>query len=235
MNTDILLRLQNNSIKNIALIGFAQNYKINEYFINGNSIIAFGKSDNYWAHISSSSRKELLELLQEHHSKSKYYFSIEDWMIPLVLKFGEADWRMTTNRYILKKPTIQEISSENIKTIELNFSDYIYQNSDYKEYTSTEYIEDRLIKDISSCIIIDDKLAAWGFTHDDGALGFINVLPEFRRKGLASLLMKDLINKKIEANKPIFCNVVPDNEASINMVLKLGFEFDRRCSWIKLN
>jgi len=34
--------------------------------------------------------------------------------------------------------------------------------------------------------------------------------------------------------KAVFCNIVPENGASIRMVEKLGFRQDRRVSWLKL-
>jgi len=41
-----------------------------------------------------------------------------------------------------------------------------------------------LEKDISAGIILDEKLVALGFTHDDGALGFLHFLPEYRKKDM---------------------------------------------------
>ncbi|MBK7031200.1 MAG: hypothetical protein IPH45_19230 [Bacteroidales bacterium] len=61
-----------------------------------------GKSDHLWAHISSSSESELSAILARNHEITSYYYSIEDWMIPLVLRYGSPDWIMTTDRYILE-------------------------------------------------------------------------------------------------------------------------------------
>ena len=100
-----------NPTENIAILGFFSNYPVRDYYIENKSVLVLGKSDHLWAHISSSSTDELSLLLSEHHSRTKYYFSVEDWMIPIILKYGTADWIMTTDRYILD-PTIHNNPSK---------------------------------------------------------------------------------------------------------------------------
>jgi len=223
-----------NPIENIAILGFFSNYSIEDYFIENKSVLVFGRSDHFWAHISSSSADELSLLLSEYHSRTKYYFSVENWMIPLILKYGTSDWIMTTDRYILD-PTIH-INPPKVETIKIDnsFAPFIYKNSDYKDFISVEYITERLTKDISAGILINNKLAAWGFTHDDGALGFLHVLEDYRKRGFGMDILAGLIQQRKKEKKQIFGNIVPGNYSSIRLVNKHGFKLDRRVSWIKL-
>ena len=234
LKSDISVLLNNDVAKNIASLGFFSNYPLLDYYIENNSALIFGKSDHLWAHIISSSPAELSNLLSRHHNITEYYYSVEEWMIPLIEKFGEIDWIMTTNRYILddnistKKPEIKIIP------IDRSYSLYIYENSDYRKYTSLDYINDRLANDISAGIKLHKKLVAWGFTHDDGALGFLHVLKSHRNKGFAENILNFLISKKQKAGKPAYVNIVSENTHAIKLVEKIGFRFDRRVSWIKL-
>ena len=101
MDSYIATTLNNNPGKNIATLGYFNNYPVVAYYTEKNSTLILGKSDEVWAHLASSSESELSELLHNHHKRTKYYHSVEDWMIPLILKHGEADWMFTTNRYVL--------------------------------------------------------------------------------------------------------------------------------------
>ena len=234
MDSKLLSILNLNSKSNIAILGFFSNYPVENYYANGNSALILGRSDHLWAFISSSSEAELSALISKHHSKTKYYFSIEDWMIPLILKYGSVDWQMKTDRFVLE-PNIQlnQPKSEIVK-IDKSYASFMFENSDYKDFISVEYIEDRLTKDVSAGILINGKLVAWGFTHDDGALGFLHVLNDYRKMGFGLDIVLGLIEKRKKDNKPVFGNIMPDNLPSIKLVSKLGFKLDRSVSWIKL-
>ena len=234
MENALLSILNSNPTKNIATLGFFLSYPVKEYYVEGNSVFILGKSDHLWAHISSSSEIELSSILTKYHDKTKYYFSVEDWMIPQILNHGTEDWRMTTNRFALEQSVISDSPKLEIIKIDKTYADYIYSNSNYKAYTSVKYIEDRLSIDISAGILVNNILVAWGFTHDDGALGFLHVLKDFRKKGYGVEILLALIKMRKKAKKPIYVNIVPDNIAAINLVTKLGFKLDCRTSWIKL-
>lgn len=226
--------VETNPNQNISILGFFSNYPVEDYIIENNSALVLGKSEHLWTHIASSSATELSSLLARHNNKVKYYFSVEDWMIPLILAHGTEEWRMLTYRYILD-PAIHT-DFPNPKIIELNksYANYIYEKSDYKEFISVEYIEDRLDRDISAAIMENNKLVAWGFAHDDSALGFLHVLKEYRRKGYGQAILSSLIAKRKMENKPIFVNVLPGNTPIMKLNAKFGFKFDRNISWIKL-
>ena len=220
--------------KNIAAFGFFTNYQVKDYFIEGSSVLAFGESDHLWAHLVSSDRDELSILLEKHHKKTKCYFSVEDWMIPLILKYGTIDWKMTTNRFILEENV--NIKPPKIKVEKLNksYASYVYKHSDYRDFISVNYTAERLNNDISAGIIINNLLVAWGFTHDDGALGFLHVLDNYRGNGYGTDILLGLIQSRRETGRPVFGNIVPGNSASTYLVSKVGFELDRKTSWIKL-
>ncbi len=218
----------------MATLGFFANYPVDAYYIEGNSALIMGRSDNPWIHIVGTSKEEISTLLAKYHHLSNYYYSLEDWMLPLVLSYGSQDWVMRTNRFVLEKDHPVPRPKANIEKIDPSHASFMFSNSDYKEYLSVAYIEDRLNKDISAGILLDDMLVAWGFTHDDGALGFLHVMDEHRGKGYGLEILRSLIKSRMKENKAVFGNIVPDNTASMNLVSKLGFTLDRSVSWIKL-
>ena len=62
---DYLNYCKNATIRNVAMIGFFENYPIKRVFRINDSLLLTGKSDQLWAYISSESKDELKELLQK--------------------------------------------------------------------------------------------------------------------------------------------------------------------------
>ena len=234
MDNQLRSILSKNKKQNISILGFFENYPVDDYFVENNSVLILGQSDKLWAHISSSSAYELSIILNKHHEETKYFYSVEDWMVPVILNYGKADWIMNTNRYILEKSDFYETSNSKTITIDKSFAHYIYDNSDFKKFISVVYIAERLDKDISAGIFVNNNLVAWGFTHDDGALGFLHVIKEYREKGLATQILLSLIQQRKKAGKAVFGNILTENKISAALITKLGFSFECKTCWLKL-
>ncbi len=70
----------------------------------------------------------------------------------------------------------------------------------------------------------DNKLVGWVLTHDDGSIGLLNVLPEYRRKGYGYELMLAIIRETRKVGKLPFLHIEENNIKSTELALKLGFE-----------
>lgn len=234
MEPEILNLLQKDSLQNLPVMGFFENYPLEKHLLHGNSLILVGTSDYSWAYLSVSNVDELNVLLERFAFESLYFANVEEWMIPSLTANHRIEWKLATNRYYL--PDEVEISPSDYECTPLHESmvSYIFRHSPYKDFTSEDYIKQRLHKDISAGIWVDDKLAAWGLTHDDGSLGFLNVLSGYRGQGMGEIIFTSLIIAKRKKHKPIFVNVEAHNLQSVNLLIKLGFIFDRSVSWIKL-
>ena len=233
MDRNIVSNLKRDLPRNISILGFFENYPMKSIYVEGDTMILLGESDHLWAHISSTNENELARALKNDLG-TKYFANIENWMKPILCEGYDLEWELTTFRYILPSAYHIESSNRPINSLDFNSIEYIFHYSDYKSFTSVDYIKERIEKGISAGIMEDGKLVAWGLTHDDDSLGFLHVLPEYREKGYGMEISKALINQKRSKNQPIFLNVEPQNEKSINLVKKFGFEVDRKISWIKL-
>ena len=220
--------------KNISILGFIRNHPVNKVLQEGDTILSLGLSDCLWAYISSNDKQELQNIIENFDYETNYFASLENWMIPIVTKDKEIDWQLSTYRYILPDHLKVDSVSYLIKELDETDAEYIYNNINYKDFTSVDYIKERIQNGVSAGIFKDDELAAWGLTHDDGALGFLHVKPDFRGQGYGKNIIKALIQKRRKLNKPVFANIEPDNIKSKNLFISLGFLFDREISWIKV-
>lgn len=232
--SEIASVLSKDLVRNVSVLGFFENYQLESVLQVGDSFLLLGESDHLWGYISSQSSGELTELFKNYQIGTSYLASVEAWMKPIISRNSEVEWELTTLRYVL--PENYKIEPPTRKTCKLNSSyvDFIFSNSDYQAFTSKEYIKEQIERGVSAGIIEGNILVAWGLTHDDGALGFLHVLPEFRGKGYGKAIASSLVAQKRFMNKPVFLNIEPNNVNSLNLVVKMGFQYDREISWVKL-
>ncbi|HSV76944.1 MAG TPA: GNAT family N-acetyltransferase [Bacteroidales bacterium] len=221
-------------LQSLPVAGFFRNYPIDLSFRSGDFVLLCGTSDYQWAYLLGENPEHLLDVLDQFNYSSLYFANVEDWMLPAITQVRRMEWKLTTHRFYLSENHPIERPAIDFNTLEPSQAETIFELSAYKDFTSVSYIEDRLRKDVSAGIWQDNVLVGWGLTHDDGSLGFLNVLPEWQGKGLGENIMKGLILKKREQKLPVFVNIEPHNNKSLSLIDKLGFTFDRQVSWVKL-
>lgn len=225
--------LKRDEITNISTIGFIENNPITEIIDINNSYLIKGKSDVEWTYVVCNNESDLRALLEKSDSNT-YFASVEDWMIPIITEQRKSEWILSTMRYFL--PGDVEVPENKLEVIPLT-TDHIgliISQSNYKQFLTPAYVEDRITKSISAAIIKKDKLVAWGLTHDDGALGSLHVLDEYRKKGYGKEILISLIHQNRKLGKISFAQIEEKNLKATNLVEQLGFLKDRRVSWVKL-
>jgi GNAT superfamily N-acetyltransferase len=235
VETDVLEYLKKNKADNINIINFIENYPIHYMERIGNSVCIKGVSDRNWIYISSKSSKELELIKNKLDSSDKNFAIIEDWMIPIITNGSKIKWKLSTMRLVLTSNETLPEPTHNMSELIAEDSKFIYENSDYKNYVSIEYIMDRIVNGISSCVRIMDKPVAWGITQDDGAIGFLHVLPEYRKSGYGRDITVDLINKVRNKGHIPFVHIEEKNDSSMMLAMSLGFAKNKIVNWLEVD
>ena len=68
----------------------------------------------------------------------------------------------------------------------------------------------------------EGRLAGFLGIHSEGSMGMLEVVPEFRRRGIAQALEAALIRLHLERGWLPYCFVAPDNVPSLSLQAKLG-------------
>ncbi len=230
---NLILHLKKDEITNISTIGFIENNPITEVIEINNSYLIKGTSDVEWVYVVCNNENDIRVLLEKSGSNI-YFASVEDWMIPIITEKRKAEWILSTMRYYL--PEEVEVPENKLEAIPLTTDHigFIISQSNYKQFLTPAYVEDRITKSISAAIMKKDKLVAWGLTHDDGALGSLHVLDEYRKKGYGKEILISLIHQNRKLGKISFAQIEEKNLKATNLIVQLGFIKDRRVSWVKL-
>ncbi len=124
------------------------------------------------------------------------------------------------------KPIPPQISHPNIKMRPLTETDLPFVLENYHNPGSLEvHIRDRIAEGMVGGVI-DGQLAGFAGIHQEGAMGLLEVLPEFRRRGLAELLEAELIKSCLKKGQLPYCHIRKGNTASIALQEKLGLSID---------
>ncbi len=98
----------------------------------------------------------------------------------------------------------------------------------YKTFGDDEYILGRLeAGDLFGAFDENGNIMGFCGYHDDGLLGMLEVLPEYRRKGVATGLMTYLINNDIRRGYIPYSQIHITNESSKQLHRKMGFTLSR--------
>jgi GNAT superfamily N-acetyltransferase len=231
--TNVIEHLLTDEITNMSIIGFIAENTVTEVLRDGESVLIKGKSDEEWIYIFSKDEKELSNLLNQLTDKDIFFASVDDWMVPIISKKKKFEWTLSTIRWYL--PDEVEVPDTKLKANPISTEDigFILSQSKYRQFLTARYLKERITKSISACIYEDNKMVAWGLTHDDGALGSLNVLDEYRGKKYGTEIVLSLIHQCRELGRIPFAQIEETNEKAIKLVTKLGFVKDRRVTWIK--
>ncbi|NIR48459.1 GNAT family N-acetyltransferase [candidate division KSB1 bacterium] len=231
---DVLRHLERDEIRNINLLNFMQNNPVVGYETVGNSVLVRGKSDRTWVYISCSNQDELKLLSRKLDKQNTSFAAIEDWMMPILTKNRELLWDLSMMQFVLPENRSLPEPTHDFHSLSIEDAEVVYQNSEYKEHISLDYVRESIRRGPSAGIYAEDRLVAWAMTQDDGGIGFLQVLDDYRRKGYAYEIMLSLIAKIREQGKIPFAYIEEENIPAINLVTKLEFRKDKKIHWFEL-
>ena len=70
-----------------------------------------------------------------------------------------------------------------------------------------------------------DEFAGYIGVHENGKIGYLYISPTFRKKGIASALINEMVDRFENNNEVAFCLIEIHNKNSINLHKKLNYDF----------
>ncbi len=217
------------------MLYFMENNPTHSFERTGDSVVLRGESDHPWVYISSPDEQELASVLKTLTDNDRFFAVIEDWMLPAFTAGKTLVWQLSTMKLVLPEHvTFPQNPESHITPLSVDDAQYLYEHSMYQGVTSSDYIRDRIQNGLSAGIHDSGKLVAWALTHDDSAIGFLHVLPAYRKMGYAYELTVYLINQLRKQGRIPFVQIEETNLKSMRLAGKLGFRKDRRVHWFEV-
>lgn len=109
-----------------------------------------------------------------------------------------------------------------IRLLDESYFDFVIEN--YHGYDDTRYIMSRLESGNIWGAFKEEVCCGFIGFHDEGSMGILVVLDEFKLQGIGTYLESFLISKCLEDHRYAFCQVAPYNDASKHLQDKLGLK-----------
>jgi GNAT superfamily N-acetyltransferase len=104
-------------------------------------------------------------------------------------------------------------------------ADAVWVNENYRNIPEElDYVRLLLEKGLITGAYVGGRCAGFIGRHSEGSIGLLEVLPEFRRRGIAEALLSDAINRELALGHIPFGQVVWDNGPSLALQKKVGSE-----------
>ena len=95
---------------------------------------------------------------------------------------------------------------------------------EYFEFIKEAYLLERIDANVFVGAFIEKQIVGFAGRHIEGTIGFVEVIKEYRRLGIAQALEQYLMQKLIAENEIIYLQVEVDNYPSMRLHEKLGYE-----------
>jgi 8-oxo-dGTP diphosphatase len=214
------------------MLGFFKYHEPSEVIRINNSFMVCGKSDELWWYIHCDNIDDYCQFFEDLGNGKHYIVLTNDWMLGELENRFEINWMLTCNKFYL--PEEVQLPESRIVVKELLAIDVqcIYNNSNYKTYTSPDYIAKQIELRSGVAYYDSNKLVAWAMFHDDGAMGFLHVMKNYRRRGIARELVIELCKRCRTQNQIPYTSIEPTNIPSLEMVKSIGFKSFGNIHWV---
>jgi ribosomal protein S18 acetylase RimI-like enzyme len=89
--------------------------------------------------------------------------------------------------------------------------------------SAEDYLRHRILSGPSSAAFVDGDPVSWSLTHDDGQMGVMFTLPQFRRHGYGRLVTRHLVSQILSADGIPFLYIKHENARAQKMAESMGF------------
>lgn len=230
--SELIRELEKSRHRNINLINFIKNYPVISIYRANRSVLVKGRSDHIWAYLSTESHYELLELLRFVEKDDIHFAVAEEWMVPYISKARSIKKIFKCTKFFLDESALLPQPIIKIQKIDSKDAAFIFRHYKYCGFVSEDYIKERIENGIALGIYVNRSPIAWVITHDDGAMGCMNVLPEYRRRGYAHELTISLANILRSHGELVYVHIESDNIESSNLIKKIGFKPFSVVNWL---
>lgn len=110
-----------------------------------------------------------------------------------------------------------------IRTLTEEFIPFVAEH--YSEIGSPEYVTERILYGAVYGAFYEEKIVGFIAEHEEGSIGMLYVLPEYRKRHVAMALETYCMNLAVERGEIPYGQVVLGNEASIHLQEKMGICF----------
>lgn len=210
------------SFREALKLGIIDNYTISEEGFIGYS----GKDECYAAAFSDSAIDKLIDKIDP--SYPLYMLRGDELAKAFLKRYSQMEGEGFLEYIYSGEPISIELGTLTIRPLDSSYIDTI--SSIYK-VTDEAYIKKRLESGVVLGLFEGSTLLGFVGEHFEGAMGMLEVFPEYRRRGYGELLESYKINQLLSLKRVPFCNIFHSNKISPILQEKLGLVKTEMDTW----
>ena len=225
--------LQIHQDQNIAMLCMDGDYPLLKVEQQGEMLMCRYQSDEQWCHFSYNSSPQFIDSYLKENRGGQYLVISDPAVFEYIQQNHRIAWSIGCLRLFQDRvsPYLENGLAE---PLQIEHLPVVFANSKYQQFLSLAYLTKRFELGGGFCIKEKGNPVAWIMTHDDGSVGMLHVLDDYRRKGYAKILIQAMAGKVREKNCPVFAHIEPTNSSSLNLFKSLGFEEKASVNWFKV-
>lgn len=131
---------------------------------------------------------------------------------------------------VYTKEDLLPMDNADIRLLDSSWLDFL---AEVYEHGDREYLELLIGQELIYGIFENGELAGFIGRHSEGAIGLLEILPQYRRRGLAEKLNSFYINLEKSKGHIPYGQIIVGNDASRKLQEKLGLEFaEKTVCWL---
>lgn len=230
LNESLQQTLIRHQRENMALFNLADEYELIEVVEDNDMLMCCFLSDEAWCHFSHNSSADFLGRTLEASRKDAYLVLTDAEVFAWLKSQYRLAWHISCIRLFMQNSAI--VSSQPlVEALTPGDLGLVYENSDYQQFLSMDYLQQRLMLGGGFCVRVSNQPVAWVMTHDDGSVGMLHVLNEYRGKGYARALVIAMASEIRKKGREVFAHILPSNIPSLRLFASLGFAPCCEVSW----
>lgn len=219
---DLLMREE---AQNICLLSCIKRGSVRDIFISGGSVLLDdAEADAFLLSIHDETGLEKLK--DRLPKKPDILFVAQEQFGRELAEMLDFPSVMLCDQYVYPKnepiptpPCLMRIAPLSMKHL-----DFVHKHYSNAAANDRGYLASRIQAGVAFGAFEGNDLCGFILTHGEGSLGMLEVLPEYRGKGIAPALEAAAANEMIRKGLPAFGHVKLGNQASQRVQKKLGFQ-----------
>ena len=197
---------------------------------SGTQSLLLANDSNYMIHCKNEDEwPHLIEKLLEIIATDRFVIlrAHEKWYLDdLMEKSGFTDLEVYFNSIYPDSLSLENQVPEDVTIRPLPMAEFSSVREIYLTVDSDEYITKRIQEGMLGAFA-NEELAGFIGTHENRAIGLLEVLPKFRRKGIGRALETQMVKRLWSLNRRAFGNIAQDNALSRTVHEKIGLPISK--------
>lgn len=181
------------------------------------------ESDLLYAYATSqAAASRMFKIAQEYEADLIIYGEVPKETLQQQTQYegGEPFYYAT---YMKTIPQMMEMKGISYKELDQTHLSWVIHHYSFKECANETYISQRIQEGMLGAFV-DEELVGFVGTHDSGSIGMLEVLPEFRKRGIGLNLVNRMIIRRLDQGKIPFSEIFEHNQISMKLVRKADMQ-----------